>query len=48
MAVNDKIMKNFLKNFIAKSPVITSKAKKLKKANTIYTTVKSNKKKKNG
>ena len=51
MAVNDKIMTNWLKNFIAKSPVITSKKKKLKKANTLYksnTTDKSNKEKKNG
>jgi len=45
MAVNDKIMTNWLKKFIAKSPVITSKIKKLKKANI---TAKSNKKKKNG
>ncbi len=44
-------MKNFLKNFIAKSPIITSKKKKLKRANTLYksnTTDKSNKEKKNG
>ena len=48
MAVNDKIMSNWLKKFIAKSPVITSKIKKIKKANTTYTTAKSNKKTKNG
>ena len=44
-------MKNFLKNFIAKSPIITSKKKKLKKANVVYksnTIDKSNKEKKNG
>ena len=38
-------MSNWLKKFIAKSPVITSKIKKIKKANKLY---KSNKKKKNG
>ena len=45
MAVNDKIMSNWLKKFIAKSPVITSKIKKIKKANKIR---KSNKEKQNG
>jgi len=45
MAVNDKIMTNWLKKFITKNPVITSKIKKIKKANI---KAKSNKGKKNG
>ena len=45
MAVNDKIMSNWLKKFIAKNPVIINKIKKIKKANKIR---KSNKEKQNG
>ena len=40
MAVNDKIMTNWLKKFIAKSPVITSK---IKKNFNIYLSFKTNK-----